>query len=193
MAEAKRGPGRPKKVTPVTEKPTVLAAPDAAEIDETYVASENDDFSEDEQNERVSDEPTMKDVVSALGKTVQALADATPRKVHYANHKPTSAFNPTGNKKRKLGRKFYQNGFLLDINKLTDEEIALLNKLPAGRFMDGLVSVLEVRKGQETAVNIVYDNSNQDKRFELKNYFRNFREMLKIILDESQGIKRAEA
>lgn len=181
--EQKRKAGRPKG----SKNKATVAPAEAVEQTATAVVEdpivEQDEDGYDVEGEDESDEPSMKDVVTALGKTVQALSDATPRRMHYANYKPTSSFNPTGNKKRKLRRKMYQNGFLLDINKLTDKEIALLDRLAPGSYIDGLVSVVEVTKGRDTKVNIIYDNSSGDKRSELKNHFRNFTELLRICVE----------
>lgn len=141
----------------------------------------------DDETDLADDSVSNAQVVRSLAKTVQVLADSQPRRVLLANHKPTSSFNPLGKRKRVLKRKMYQNGFPLNVNILTDEEISLLNQIKPGRYIKGLVSVFQTYKGSDTLVNIVYVNKTVDQRFALKDEFRNLGEMLKLIVEEHKN------
>lgn len=123
----------------------------------------------------------------ALAGAIQTLADSQPvKRVPWAKFKTRSPFNPTGNKKRKLLRRIYQNGYPVNIKKLFDEEIAMFNKIEPGRYMDGLVTIVQVQTGGNTDLHVVYANKSFDQRLALKSNFRNLREMLSICLDESK-------
>jgi hypothetical protein len=122
-----------------------------------------------------------------LTKALTALVDSQPvKRVTFAKFKTRSPFNPTGNKRRKLTRRCYQNGFPMDIKKLHDEEIAMLNKLTPGKYFNQLVTVIQVQTGGNTDLHIVYENKSFDQRLALKSEFRHLREMLSIMLDEAK-------
>lgn len=123
----------------------------------------------------------------ALAGAIQTLADSQPvKRVPWAKFKTRSPFNPTGNKKRKLLRRIYQNGYPVNIKKLFDEEIAMFNKVEPGRYMGGLVTIVQVQTGGNTDLHIVYANKSFDQRLALMSSFRNLREMLSICLDEAK-------
>lgn len=129
-----------------------------------------------------NDTPTQ----GQLAKAIQGLIDSAPvKRVPFAKFKTHSPFNPTGNKKRKLSRRCYQNGFPMDIRKLHDEEISLLNQLRPGRFIKGLVTVREILNGGNTDLHIYYANQTIDQRMANKQEWRNLGELLKRCLDES--------
>lgn len=87
-----------------------------------------------------------KDLVNAL---VEAIKITKPvEKKTAANRVPKSPWDPKdGSKKLKLRRKHYQHGLLMDPDFLTNEQIALLNKLKPGRFLNGWVKVARRKDG----------------------------------------------
>ena len=170
--------------------------PDAlpANYDEdTYDESEGLPQSAAPEGVVLTDAPTQGQLAQSqidLANAIRTLADSQPvKRVPFAKFKTRSPFNPTGNKKRKLTRRCYQNGFPMMIKKLFDEEIDMLNKISAGKYMDGLVTIIIAQNGGNSDLHIVYDNKSFDQRLALKSHFRNLREMLSICLDEAKARK----
>jgi hypothetical protein len=171
--QTKRGPGRPRKdAAPIIEQEEATVIP---------LEPMEEEDTQDVQGESVPDISThdLAAAVHALAKGQETLINSQVRKVPFANHKPRSSFNPTGKKRRKLTRRCYQNGYPMNINLLHDEEIELLNRLQAGKYLNGLVTVRVEDKGAESALNIIYRNKSVDERFALKNEFRDLREFLR--------------
>lgn len=165
--------------------------PRGADEDEDYDESDESRPEAQAQGIQLTDAPiTQNDLARSqmqLAGAIQTLADSQPvKRVPWAKFKTRSPFNPTGNKRRKLTRRIYQNGYPVMIKKLFDEEIAMLNKLESGRYMEGLVTVVQVQTGGNTDLHIVYNNKSFDQRLALKSNFRNLREMLSICLDEAK-------
>lgn len=122
--------------------------------------------------------------IMALVQTQTAVAQSVVHKVPYANHKPRSTFNPAGNKKRKLKRRCYQNGYPMNIALLHDVEIEALNRLKGGKYLNGLVTVRTDDRGEDSTLNILYRNKSIDERMALKSEFRNLTEFLKRAVEE---------
>lgn len=120
-----------------------------------------------------------------------ARAAAPPRQLTFDEYSPVSPFNPKGTKGRELPFPVYQNGVRLHSDTLHDEEFALLPKLRPGRFCAGLVTIAETERGGQRHVRIDYANETQDQRIALKNEVRNFTDMLKRCVAESQALVAA--
>jgi hypothetical protein len=197
--------GRPRKVAntdykePMNLPEKSVLEPDAlpANYDEdTYDESEGLPQQASPEGVVVTDQraaPTQGQLAQSqvdLAHAIRTLADSQPvKRVPWAKFKTRSPFNPTGNKKRKLTRRCYQNGFPMNIKKLHDEEIVMLNKVVPGRYMNGLVTLIQVQNGGNTDLHIVYENKSFDQRLALKSEFRNLKEMLSICLDEAKTRK----
>lgn len=171
----KRGPGRPRKnpaANLATEEVTTLGVDD-------FDKGVPDDYLEVEAAPATNtdeDVPTQ----GQLAKAIQAIADSQPvKRVPYAKFKTRSPFNPRGIRRRKLTRRCYQNGFPMDVRKLHDEEISLLNQLKPGRYIDNLVTVVEAQNGENVDLHLVYKNKTIDQRMANAAQWRNLREMLK--------------
>ena len=150
-----------------------------------------EDFTGDEQEQDQPSRPLeMRDderpTSGQLAQVIQTLVDSQPvKRVPFAKRKVRSPFNPTGNRKRKLTRRCYQNGFGMDVKKLFDEEISLLNQLEPGRYLNNMVTVNVVENGGNTDLHIQYKNKTPDDKLALSAEFRSLREMLKRCVEEA--------
>ena len=88
-----------------------------------------------------------------------------------------------GSPRLKLKRKMYHHGIPI-INKVTNAEIELLNKVRPGVFCDGHVVV---RKRKDKGLDIDYPVRTASQRLKLVNMFglRNFQELLQRLVDEA--------
>jgi hypothetical protein len=123
-----------------------------------------------------------------LSNAVQTLADtASIKKIPFSKFKTHSPFNPTGKKNRQLTRRVFQNYFRVDIHKLHDEEISLLNQVKTGKYINNLVTIREVLNGSNTDLHILYNNKTPDQRMTNQSEWRNFTELLKRCLNEGRS------
>jgi hypothetical protein len=124
-------------------------------------------------------EPTVNDAVAAIAAAFQqTLATVAPKKVTMAQLRPKTPFNPEAKTGRKLVRATYQNGTKLNPTFLTDREIALVNQLKPGKFVGGLVRVVERDHGPDKEIHILYENKTAEQRIALKDQARNFTDIL---------------
>lgn len=112
---------------------------------------------------------------AAIQMTGESLANAiitateqingTRRQVPFGRHRVRTAFNKDG-KRREMHKVFYQNGFRAFENTLTDEEIALIHTVKPGKFIDGLITILEIADDEEgqPAVHMKYNCRTADQR-----------------------------
>ena len=115
---------------------------------------------------------------------VQAIETSRPKRITAANRKQKGTpWTPKdGSPKLKLKRKIYHHGLEVE-NRLTNEEIALLNRIKPGSYCDGWV-VVQPRK--DKGYNVDYKIRTAAQRLKLVNSFgiRNFKELLERIVDE---------
>ncbi len=103
------------------------------------------------------------------------------------NRKVNTPWTPKdGSKKLKLKRKMYQHGRTITAEMISNEEIALLNKVRPGVYFDGFV---KVERRRDKGVNIDFPIGSAAQRLKLVNQFgiRNLKELLERIIDE--GLK----
>lgn len=206
VEEVSVAPPKVRKAQRVIKAPAKIVATEEAFEDEDEGEEPEDDGLSTSKPAYVPDlRPAAPQAVSAgtadllaqatiqLGQAIQAMNDSGPiKKVPFSKFKTKSPFNPTGNKKRKLTRRVYQNHYRVDVKKLHDEEIALLNILKPGRYLNGVLTVREIQNGQETDLHLLYDNKSTDQKFTVMREFRgHFTEMLKRCVNE--GPKPIEA
>lgn len=154
------------------------------------------------QGNTVYSEPTEDEVKSVqITESQQAMADAFvsaiertrgPVKQTVATRKPNTPWAPAGVPRTKLKRKMYHHGLLLD-EKITNEDIELLNKIRPGHYCDGYVRVT-LRK--DRGLDIDYPVRTASQRLKLINQFgvRSFTELLQRIIDEkANGAKYRKA
>jgi hypothetical protein len=134
-------------------------------------------------SQKPKDDKTLVDA-AALGESIAAAIQATqgPRKVSFAEH---AANKKLKNPKHKLQRPMFQNGWLLDAEALSNQEIDLLNAVGPGRYIDGLVEVVEKDKGSNRELHINYASKTIDQRMQLASHGVNsFAALLKRIVTE---------
>lgn len=140
----------------------------------------------DTQNAKPVD--PSKELVAALVAALQATKPV--EKKNPFNRKAQTAWTPKdGSPKLKLKRKMYQHGLLIDPDMETNEVIELLNKLKAGRFLDGWV---KVTKRRDAGIDITYPIKTASQRLKLVNGWgiRNFAELLARCIEEAANPTR---
>ena len=117
---------------------------------------------------------------------VQAINAAKPvEKKTFATRKSITPWTPKDDSPRlKLKRAAFQHGMEVDPEKLSNEEIALYNKLRPGRFLDGHVVVTRRR---DRGIDIDYPVKTASQRLKLVSQFgiRNLAELLERCVSES--------
>lgn len=129
--------------------------------------------------------------VSELAAAIKSAVEETaPQKqVHISRYTGRTPFNPTGAKRAarpKLNCTFVQNGGKVVASRLFDAEIALINKLKPGRYLDRKVEVVERIENGEKEIELRYSNSSVEQRMEMKNVARSLEEMLTKIIAEQK-------
>ena len=118
---------------------------------------------------------------------VQAIEITKPvaKKTTTTRKKGTPWTPKDGSPKLKLKRKSYHHGLLME-NRLSNDEISLLNKIKPGTYCDGWVQVI---KRKDKGINIDYPIKTSSQRLKLVNQFgiRNFKELLERIIDEQSN------
>lgn len=119
---------------------------------------------------------------------VKAINLAKPKeKKTAANRVPNTPWTPKdGSPKLKLKRRVHQHGLLLDPDFLTNEQIALFNKLRPGLFLDGHV---RVTRRKDRGVDISYPVKTAAQRLRLVNQFgiRSIDELLQRCITEAEN------
>lgn len=175
------------EIVPEVEGPSLIGLDEVEDVDESEVGVDgNPTAPEDDDDVKPV---AQEDAISRLATSVQRFVDVQNedrpiKKVPWSRYKPKSVFNPTGDKKRKLTRRCYQNNHRLFIPNLYDEEISLLNQVEPGTYIDGLVTIVERQNGENLDLHILYRNATQAQRMENLTYWRNLGELLKRCLNE---------
>lgn len=130
---------------------------------------------------------SAEDLVKAL---VQAISLTRPvEKKNAANRKPGSPWDSKdGKPKLKLKRKMYQHSIMIDPDVTSNEDIALLNKLKVGRFLDGWVRVY---RRKDNGIDIDYPVKTASQRMKLG--VRSFGELLQKCIDEAANPVKLDA
>lgn len=89
--------------------------------------------------------------------------------------------------RREMPFPVFQNGYRLDVDSLTDEQLALLPKLQDGRFFDRKIHVYR-SAGPDREWHIDYANKSIEDRMNLKTYARDFTEMLQRLTTETPDL-----
>jgi len=125
---------------------------------------------------------------------VQATNQTGPvKQLPITKYKHKTPWNPTGKKESQrpqFARLYMQNGAQIALWHVTDADVELLNQLRPGRYFDRKVEVVErvgENVGDQACIEIRYNNASADQRFDLKNYFRNFSEMLRLIVEQQKA------
>jgi hypothetical protein len=124
----------------------------------------------------------VSELAAALTAAIQA---ARPEKKNPFNRKVGTPWTPKdGSKKLKLKRKIYQHGLPIDEDIIDNEEIALLNQLRPGLYLDGVV---KVNRRKDRALDISYPMKTSAQRLKLINQFgiRNLKELVAKCIEEA--------
>ena len=123
-----------------------------------------------------------------------AMNAAKPReKKNIFNYQRVTPWTPTdGSPKLTLKRKMYQHGIPINENRVTNEEIQLLNKLRPGTYCDGFITVVRRR---DKGLNIDYPFKTPAQRLQLVNSFgvRNLSELVQRCLTEAALQKKLDS
>ena len=129
----------------------------------------------------------------AAGITQAANQTGPVKQIPITKYRTKTPWNPKGLKpaaRPQFARAYWQNGHPVELWHVTDEDVRNLNLLKAGRYIDRKVEVVVrlAENGQAPACEIRYSNATADQRFELKNLFRNFSELLRLIVEEQEAV-----
>lgn len=89
--------------------------------------------------------------------------------------------------KREMPFPLYQNGFRIDVDMLTDEQLALLPKLQVGRFYGRRIHVYR-DSSPDRGWNLDYANKSLADRVELAKYGRDLTEILQRLTTETPDL-----
>jgi hypothetical protein len=106
-------------------------------------------------------------------------ANAPIRKVTYAE---LISKRP---KRPKLAREYYQHTRRISERQISDQEIALLNQITPGKYIDGLVAVTERGSAADPQIYIDWDCKTADQRMTLAAKAPSFYAILKRIVEEA--------
>jgi hypothetical protein len=134
---------------------------------------------------------TLQDLATAISSGIAQAGQTTGpiKQINITQYKPKSRVNPKGlrdHERVQFTRTYWQNGARIELWQVSDADVQRLNQLKPGRYIDRKVEVIErvSEMGEAQSVEIRYSNATLEQRFDLKNRFRNFTELLMIILDE---------
>jgi hypothetical protein len=115
--------------------------------------------------EQASSGAGMQVFADALAKAVAELA---PRKfVQFGRHDARTVFNPTGKRNRQLTRPTFQNGYRVQVDTCSDEEIALFDQLKPGSYLNKLIRVILIDDQDGGQLHINYPNKTADQRMQV--------------------------
>lgn len=134
---------------------------------------------------------------SATTELAQALVEAInitkpqAKKTISTRAKQTPWTPKDGSPKLKLKRKVYQHGILVDPNKSSNEEIALMNQLKPGSYGDGRIRVI---RRKDRGLDIDYSIRTNSQRLKLINDLgvTSFKRLLEILVDEAANPKKID-
>lgn len=155
---------------------------------------------ETQESPEPAKQTTEPNPTSELAKAlVEAIRSTQPAAKKTAFNKPHGGpWAPKdGSPKLRLKRKSFHHGLLLGDpsepnNRLTNEEIALFNKLKPGKYCNNIVTVTRRR---DKGIDIDYPVRTAAQRLRLLNDFgiRNFKELLEHCVNEAAQPKRVES
>lgn len=130
---------------------------------------------------------TQPEVLDTLVEGVAALVkrqNETVRDVPITELKPKTPWNPSGERRAKKYKKFYQNGALLNQDMMTEEELDLFAQLRPGHYNGRM---WEVVRRRDKSIDLRYRNATIRHRMELKGDAPSLVIMLQKILTEQEA------
>jgi len=137
---------------------------------------------------------------------VQAIADAIARGIVQAGnetgpikqipvtkYRNRTIYNPDGlypHKRPAFTRDYYQNGRLIVADVLTPGDIAILESLRAGRYLNRLVEVIErdAEGNEMRSLEVRYPSATRDQRIAAGKVFTSFSQLLQMLHAEQQAV-----
>lgn len=139
-------------------------------------------------------------IADAIAKgIVQAGNETGPiKQVPVTKYRNRHLYNPEGlypHKRPKFTRDYYQNGKMISSDVLTPADIAILEKLQAGRYLNRLVEVIEREaEGSEMrSLEVRYPSATHDQRIAAGKVFTSFSDLLRKLLNEQEMQVEARA
>jgi hypothetical protein len=139
-------------------------------------------------------------IPSDFDKLAAAIVSATnanreKKQVPYGQHNVKSKLNPTGSRNRRLKTPVLQNGNRIDVNFIDDEAIELLSHIKPGRYLDRLVTVVQMEddiSGEKGVIDIRYRTKTADQRMAIGNRIgpEGFNGLLKMIIAEHAATEK---
>jgi hypothetical protein len=129
----------------------------------------------------------LSELATALAQAIELTRP--PVKKTVITRKKNTPWTPTdGSPRLKMRRKFFHHSLPLG-NRVSNEEIALLNKIRPGTYCDGWVKVV---RRKDKGLDIDYPVKTTSQRLKLVNAFgiRNFKELLERIVSEQSNPKQ---
>lgn len=133
---------------------------------------------------------TAADIATAFKEAMES-AKPPQKKTIFTREKQTPWTPPPGQPKLKLKRKMHLHGIPLRETYHSNEEIALMNKLRPGSYLDDYVKVY---KRNDKGLNIDYPAKTTAQRLKLVNRFgiSSLKNLLERIVDEASRPKKSE-
>jgi hypothetical protein len=131
---------------------------------------------------------------SELAQALREVIEITrpPEKKNPFTRKKNTPWTPKdGSPKLKLKRKIYQHSLPVIEERMTNEQIALANKLRPGVYLDGWVKVIRRR---DKGIDIDYPVKSAQQRLKLSSVYgiRSFTELLQRLNDEASSPRKSE-
>jgi len=146
------------------------------------------------------DRSQIQTIADAIAKgIVQAGNETGPiKQIPVTRYRNRTIYNPEGLlvfQRPKFTRDYYQNGKLISVDIVTPADIAILEKLKAGRYLNRLVEVVEREaEGSEMrSLEVRYPSATNDQRIAAAKVFTSFTELLRKILNEQEMQAEAKA
>lgn len=115
-------------------------------------------------------------------------SNAPKRKITIGEYDPRSPWHPKKANSVVLTRLCFQNGFALNPDQLSNNEITLLNKIDrSGRYIERLVEVILRDDSAEDVVEIRYRNKTADQRNDIARHCRSLEDMLTQIVRDQEA------
>ena len=142
----------------------------------------------------------VKVIADAIAKgIVQAGNETGPiKQVPVTKYRNKTIYNPEGllvYQRPQFTRDYYQNGKLISVDVCTPVEIAILEKLKPGRYLNRLVEVVErdAEGSEMRSLEVRYPSATHDQRIAASKVFTSFTELLRKLLNEQETLAEAKA
>lgn len=139
----------------------------------------------------VAKEAGTSEIVKALVEAIE-LTRPVVKKTAATRKKNTPWTPKDGSVKPKLRRKIHQHGINLNAERLSSDEVNLLNKLKPGTYCDGHI---KVNRRKDRSIDIDYPVKTASQRLRLINDFGivSFKGLLEKLVEEAANPKKEDA